>query len=250
MMASERSMISRRFSTPSPVSILAMIMTSSRDNASRTESTSDPDRTNETARISNSSSRSASSRRRSSSVGNRSLMIDEGSDRPGLPITAPPEVTRAMTWFLQRTISSETPPSPMWIRSPGWSCERTSLRSTVMRWTLEASPRASTSSISSPTLKVTSDVPKEPARILGPGMSTMMARSGAMTRTRRNSSTPEAMSPWANEMRKTSTPARTSSRNISSEFDAGPIVATIRVRRTGFPSCLWSSLRGGQQRLG
>src|ERR1700685_1507165 len=40
----------------------------------------------------------------------------------------------------------------------------------------------------------------------------------------------------------TSTPARTSSLSFSSESDAGPIVATIRVRRTGFPSFLLPSL--------
>ena len=43
--------------------------------------------------------------------------------------------------------------------------------------------------------KVTGVVPNEPARIFGPGMSTMIARSGAMARTLRNRSIPEAISP-------------------------------------------------------
>ncbi len=82
---------------PSLVSIFDMIMTSGRDSTALTDSTSKPDRTNETARISNSSSRNASRRNRSSSVGSRSSMIEEGSDRPGFPMTAPPDVTRAVT---------------------------------------------------------------------------------------------------------------------------------------------------------
>ena len=40
-----------------------------------------------------------------------------------------------------------------------------------------------------------------------------------------------SMSPWANPSRQTSTPASMSSVSISSESDAGPMVATILVRR-------------------
>ena len=202
-------MISSRLSTPSPVSILAIIITSSRDSTVRTDTMSKAERTKDTARISKDSSRNASRRARSSSVGSRSFRIDVGSDNPGLPMTAPPEVTRATGFEPVLSTSSETPPSPMWILSPRLRASSTPWRSTAMRSAVEVSLKPSTSWISSPTFSVTGVVPKEPARILGPGMSTMMARSGAIARTRRKRSIPDSMSPWAKERRKTSTPAAT-----------------------------------------
>ena len=54
---------------------------------------------------------------------------------------------------------------------------------------------------------------------------------------------PEGMSPCAKESRKTSTPATASSFRTSSLSEAGPMVATIRVRRTWFPSLISTSLR-------
>ena len=78
-------MISSRFSTPSPVSILAIIMTSSRASAVRTDMMSKADRTKDTARISKDSERKASRRSRSSSVGRRSFSSDEGSENPAYP---------------------------------------------------------------------------------------------------------------------------------------------------------------------
>ena len=88
------------------------------------------------------------------------------------------------------------------------------------------------------------DGPNDPARIFGPGMSTIRARSGASARIRRRRSMHEGMSPWAKERRKTSTPAFMRSLMTSSLSEAGPMVATIRVRRTVFPSSLWTSLMG------
>ena len=136
-------MISSRFSTPSPVSILAITMTSSRPSTVRVETMSKAERTNETARISNSSPRSAARRSRSSSVGRRSLRIDDGSESPGLPSTAPPEVTTARTCLPEETTSSETPPSPRWTASPARRSARTPSRSTTIRDAVDVSPNPS-----------------------------------------------------------------------------------------------------------
>ncbi len=95
MMASETAMISSRLVTPSAVSILAMIMTSSRESTVRVETMSKAERTKETARISKASWRRASRRARSSTVGSRSCRIEVGSERPGLPVTLPPALTTA-----------------------------------------------------------------------------------------------------------------------------------------------------------
>jgi hypothetical protein len=39
-------------------------------------------------------------------------MMDEGSESPGFPITAPPEVTSALVFEPDPVMTSETPPSP------------------------------------------------------------------------------------------------------------------------------------------
>ncbi len=173
-----------------------------------------------------------SRRSRSSSVGSRSLRIDDGRESPGLPMAVPPELTTARTFLPERITSSETPPSPRWIGSPTRSSDRTFSRSTTIRSAVECWANPSTRSISWPMLSSTGVVPKDPARILGPGMSTMIARSGASLRSLRSRARFEGMSPWAKDRRKTSTPAATRALMTSSPSDAGPMVATIRVRRT------------------
>ena len=72
MMASATSTMSKRLSTASDVSILAITITSSRPSVDRTASTSLAVRTKLTARISKDSSRSATSRSTSSLVGSDS----------------------------------------------------------------------------------------------------------------------------------------------------------------------------------
>ena len=133
MMASDTSMISSRFSIPSLVSILAIIMTSLRDSTVRTETMSKAERTNEMARMSNDSPRSASRRSRSSSVGSRPSSIDDGNESPGFPCTVPPELTMARTFLPVAMTSRETPPSPIWILSPIFNIGSTPTRSTEIR---------------------------------------------------------------------------------------------------------------------
>ena len=108
-------------------------------------------------------------------------------------------------------------------------------RSITMTAADEVSSKPSRSSISAPTTSSTPSAPKVQARTFGPGISTIRARSGARARMRRRRAMLDSISLWANERRKTSTPAATRPRTTSSESEAGPTVATIFVRRTGIP---------------
>ena len=74
------------------------------------------------------------------------------------------------------------------------------------------------------------------ARTFGPGRSTRMPTltpsSSATARMRRNRSIPSSKVPCASPIRATFIPARTISRRVVSSSEAGPMVATIFVRRS------------------
>jgi len=136
--------------------------------------------------------------------------------------------------------------SPMWIMSPTLSCARTCNRSTTMCDAVDAASKPSLNSISSPTVSATGVVPKEPARILAGDVNHDRAVRHEVPQPP-ESAMPEGISPWAKESRKTSTPATASAFRTSSLSEDGPMVATIRVRRTWFPSLLLTSLSDGQR---
>jgi len=68
-------------------------------------------------------------------------------------------------------------------------------------------------------------------RIFGPGRSGRIPICGAIFRIRRISPIASVMLPCANETRATSIPAPTRAAIVSGLLEAGPIVATMRVRR-------------------
>ena len=62
-------------------------------------------------------------------------------------------------------------------------------------------------------------------------MPTILPTSAATSRIRRYRAIASSSEPWASPMRATSMPASIIRRRVSGESDAGPMVATILVRR-------------------
>ncbi len=91
------------------------------------------------------------------------------------------------------------------------------------------------STTSLPVASTTPPSGKGVVRIFGPGRSTRIPTSGAAWRIRRNRDTASWIDPWARGTRATSIPASRMADSVESASEAGPTVATTRVRRACSP---------------
>ncbi len=118
-----------------------------------------------------------------------------------------------------------------------------------------ATGRSSAPQASCPAITITSPLSRKvgasrsPIRIFGPCRSAINA-SGRPTaactaRTRRALSSCSSCVPWEKLSRTPSMPASTSAASVSSSFDAGPMVATIFVRRSG--GCINAGYRAAER---
>ncbi len=129
-------------------------------------------------------------------------------------------------------IASDMPPSPTATTSPSARLSSTSPALTPIRFSellgvVEPGARRSSAPVSSTTPRLGNGE----LRIFGPGRSGRIPICGAIFRIRRISPIASVMLPCANETRATSIPAPTRAAIVSGLLEAGPIVATMRVRR-------------------
>ena len=190
-------------------------------------------RTNETAMASTSSATRAAMRSRSSGVGVASVSLLEGTVTPGRPMTLPPERTRASTSSPRRpSTTREMPPSPSETTSPSARLATTSSTATPIRVAELAGVLEPGESVTSaPASSITPCFGKAELRIFGPGRSGRIPMRGAILRIWRMSPIAWSVVLCANETRATSIPAATRDSSTAGLLEAGPIVATIRVRR-------------------
>ena len=158
-------------------------------------------------------------------------------------MTLPPEVTRALAFDPVCSTSSDTPPSPMWILSPTLKLGQhvQSLDDDALgRRSLDRSLR--TSSISSPTVSVDRRRAEGAGADLGAGdvdHDREVGHEGAQSAKSGDARGDVAVG----EGESKDVDARHGQGlQDSSLSEAGPMVATIRVRRTWFPSLLLTSL--------
>ena len=238
MTPSATATMSSTASTASGISILATSMGPPEEgSATRARSTSSAERTNDSATASTSASTRAASSRRSSSVGEERARRPLGMLTPGRPWTQPPVMTSTVArspWSC--TTRSSMAPSPSTTRSPSWSESPTSGWSTAMRATvLVSSGPAGTRSMRVPSSRWTPPSGNSAARILGPGrsarMPTVRPASAATVRMRAMRSSDSSSGPCARERRAMSMPSSMRARRVDGDSEAGPMVATIFVRR-------------------
>ena len=177
-------------------------------------------------------SRSSSGTAGSSSAG-------PGMFSPWRVATLPPTSTSpSSSWSPSRTVRtrSRTAPSARYITSPAATALTRPGHETDIRLASPGTPSSSQTNVTmSPTLRSTTPSASSPIRSLGPGRSWRIATGRpARPAASRTSSTVSAWTSWLaceKFSRATSMPASTISTSVSRSREAGPIVATIFVRR-------------------
>ena len=181
--------------------------------------------------------RRAESSRRSSSVGEERARRPDGMLTPGRPWTQPPVMTSTVArspWSW--TTRSSMAPSPSTTRSPSWSESptRDGRRRCGRRcWCRRA--RRGPGRCGCPRPGGRRPRGTRTARILGPGrsarMPTVRPDSAATVRMRAIRSSDSSSGPCARERRAMSMPSSMRARRVDGDSEAGPMVATIFVRR-------------------